>query len=597
MTFSSCGTGPVASPGGARTWRAVQPASMISGAPVNASPPGPRRKSTAWATSFRLDQPLERVRREDDPPAPLSSGMPCALAWLAIWPSTSGMRADGGAHRGGGDALLGALQRERLDQPEHAVLGRDVAGLERRGHERVRRGDGHEAPAAGLPRSARPARSGASRNGLVADRQQRVPAVLGELGDGRDVLEAGVGARVEAAEGLDGRVDRAAVPLASGEIGRERRARPVGVGLQIDREHVHAGVHEGLRGGAPDAPGGAGDQGDAAGGRAGGVIRHGGRPTSTRPGPRRRRVTAPQHPARPLPATCVDCRRAWAGRSRHRSPGAVTARPRGPRRRRAPRPGRRPRRRSPAPARAEVGAGERGRVRAQAGAVTQPRRALDARPRADHAVRTDRHGAVAADEGAVADERAGPMTTSPRSASTRAPSPSAAPSRMTTPARGPGAASRTTPRPIRTPAPSRTRGRRPARNARSRVAQPSRGGTTASAPTGRIDRRAYPSGHAGEEAAQGLRELLGRLLGHVVAGVDPAGPGVVRQGAARPRPGGRRRAARGRRGPTRSRSIGHATRRRGPAVVLVVLPVDPRARRGSPRDMACTVAGSWIARR
>ena len=43
---------------------------------------------------------------------------------------------------------VGALERQRLHQPEHAVLGRHVAGLERRRDQPVRRGDGDEAPLA-----------------------------------------------------------------------------------------------------------------------------------------------------------------------------------------------------------------------------------------------------------------------------------------------------------------------------------------------------------------------------------------------------------------------------------------------------------------
>ena len=46
--------------------RAVQPASMINGAPVNAPPAGPSRKSTAAATSAGSISRLTRVRREDD---------------------------------------------------------------------------------------------------------------------------------------------------------------------------------------------------------------------------------------------------------------------------------------------------------------------------------------------------------------------------------------------------------------------------------------------------------------------------------------------------------------------------------------------------
>jgi hypothetical protein len=42
-----------------------------------------------------------------------------------------------GADRGRRDAVLGALEREHLDEAEQTVLGRDVRALERRRHEPV----------------------------------------------------------------------------------------------------------------------------------------------------------------------------------------------------------------------------------------------------------------------------------------------------------------------------------------------------------------------------------------------------------------------------------------------------------------------------
>jgi len=54
------------------------------------------------------------------------------------------------AHGDRGDAVLGPLERERLDQSQDAVLGRDVGGLERRGGQRVSGGHDHEAAVAAL---------------------------------------------------------------------------------------------------------------------------------------------------------------------------------------------------------------------------------------------------------------------------------------------------------------------------------------------------------------------------------------------------------------------------------------------------------------
>ena len=78
--------------------------------------------------------------------------------------------------------------------------------------------------------------------------------VLGELGDRRDVLEAGVGHdRVEAAEVLDRRLDRAAVALARGQVGGVRHAGAVVGGLEVDGEHVEVVVDEALGDRAADA--------------------------------------------------------------------------------------------------------------------------------------------------------------------------------------------------------------------------------------------------------------------------------------------------------------------------------------------------------
>ena len=80
------------------------------------------------------------------------------------------------------------------------------------------------------------------------ERDERVPAVLVELLDRRDVLEARVrDDRVEPAEPLERGVDGGAVALARRQVGRERLARPVRVGCDVDREHAASRRRRGAR--------------------------------------------------------------------------------------------------------------------------------------------------------------------------------------------------------------------------------------------------------------------------------------------------------------------------------------------------------------
>jgi hypothetical protein len=93
--------------------------------------------------------------------------------------------------------------------------------------------------------------------------QHRVPAVLGEVGDRRHVLEPGVGDdRVDPAEALQGRVDRRAVALARRQVGGEGLARAVSRRPQVDRKHPHPVADQPLRDRAPDAAPRAGDEGN-----------------------------------------------------------------------------------------------------------------------------------------------------------------------------------------------------------------------------------------------------------------------------------------------------------------------------------------------
>ena len=117
----------------------------------------------------------------------------------------------------------------------------------------MHRGDDDDAPvAAALQR--RPGVLGEQERAREQDGQQRVPAILGELGDRGDVLEAGVGDDgVESPEALERRIDGAAVAVAGGEVRRERLAGRVAGGLEVDAQHAEAVADEALGDGAPDA--------------------------------------------------------------------------------------------------------------------------------------------------------------------------------------------------------------------------------------------------------------------------------------------------------------------------------------------------------
>jgi len=151
---------------------------------------------------------------------------------------------------------LSALERQHLDQAEHAVLGRHVAGLEGRGHQAVHGGDADEAAAVAALELG-PGVLGEQERAGQQQPEQCVPAVGGELGDRRDVLEAGVGDDgVEGPEALDGGRDGVAVARLFGQIGGEGLAGAVRVGLQVDREHLRAAVDQALGHSAPDSRGG-----------------------------------------------------------------------------------------------------------------------------------------------------------------------------------------------------------------------------------------------------------------------------------------------------------------------------------------------------
>ena len=105
-------------------YRALQPRSMVTGTPLNAAPPGPARNAITPATSSGSIRRLTACGCEDD----LLEHLVLAHVVRRRLVGDLGLdqrradvaRADGG----GGDPGLAALERERLDQPEHAVLGR-----------------------------------------------------------------------------------------------------------------------------------------------------------------------------------------------------------------------------------------------------------------------------------------------------------------------------------------------------------------------------------------------------------------------------------------------------------------------------------------
>ena len=165
-----------------------------------------------------------------------------------------------GTDRHGADPVGRAFEGKRLHEPDRAVLGGDVAGLERRGDEPVDGGDDDD-PALPARPEMRPGVAGEEERARQQHGEERVPPVLVELLERGDVLEAGVGDdRVDAAEALDRRVDGRPVPVPRREVGGERLARPVGIGREVDGEHVPAVGDEPLRDRAPDAARGTGDE-------------------------------------------------------------------------------------------------------------------------------------------------------------------------------------------------------------------------------------------------------------------------------------------------------------------------------------------------
>ena len=276
-----------------------------------------------------------------------------------------------------------------------------------------------------------------------------------------------------------------------------------------------------------------------------------------------RQRRSPDRSATACPSAGADPRSRSGGASLDHRPARRRAPPRR-RRSRSPRPDRRPRR----PGRRRARPGARGRRAARV-----PPRAPMRRSRTRSPIAT---GPSARTTCAVAEDRAGPMRTSPPSASMRAVAQRGAVAERRCGGRARRAGDAATD--ADTGAEVRTRGRRAARHVRTRVA---------TAAARRHDGVGADGAHreAARTSARKPRSAcancLGRLLGHVVPGVDRA-----------PRRSSAHDAQSRRRVPVERLHVvaeAQSDQRRagdpppGRPVGVVVLPVDRRARPGSPR--------------
>src|SRR4051794_39428402 len=100
--------------------------------------------------------------------------MPWVGAWSSICFSTSGRPDIAGADGVAGDAVLGALERRDLGEPDQPVLGGDVGRLERRGDQPVRRGDIDDPAETALLHAGENGAAGVKGGGQI-DRENGVP--------------------------------------------------------------------------------------------------------------------------------------------------------------------------------------------------------------------------------------------------------------------------------------------------------------------------------------------------------------------------------------------------------------------------------------
>jgi hypothetical protein len=124
----------------------------------------------------------------------------------------------------------------------------------------VHRGDREKAAVARLTECL-PGVPGQQERACQQHGEQAVPALLGELLDRRDVLEARVrDDRVESTELLERGADGCRVPFARRQIGFEGLARAVGIGTPVHCEDFVPVAFEPPRDRAPDPTGSTCDQ-------------------------------------------------------------------------------------------------------------------------------------------------------------------------------------------------------------------------------------------------------------------------------------------------------------------------------------------------
>ena len=179
-----------------------------------------------------------------------------------------------------GDAELGGLERHRLGEAEHAVLGRDIGRLERRGDQPVGRGDIDD-PSPSPFLHSRQRRADHMEGAGEIDGDDGVPLVDGEFVHRRHMLNARiVDDDVGGAERRPGGLHQAGDFIRSGHVGAvvadadtaligETGARRLDVGLVAEAvEHDVVPVRGQRPGNAqPDAAGRSGDDGGL-------VVRH-----------------------------------------------------------------------------------------------------------------------------------------------------------------------------------------------------------------------------------------------------------------------------------------------------------------------------------
>ena len=118
--------------------------------PVIERPPGPHRNTASAPSSSTSAKRLFGLGREQHVADHLLAADAARLGGVADLVLDQRRPHVAGADRVAGDVVLGAFERDRLGQADHAVLGGDVGALERRGDQTVGRRDVDDAAEAGL---------------------------------------------------------------------------------------------------------------------------------------------------------------------------------------------------------------------------------------------------------------------------------------------------------------------------------------------------------------------------------------------------------------------------------------------------------------